>query len=249
MNLSARGLSRIYQSGAVATKALTDIDLRIESGEFVAIVGSSGSGKTTLLNNLSGLDTQFEGAVDFGDYSLNKLKEPELARLRHEHIGFVFQAFNLLDHLTALENVTLPGFFGPPKKSRSPERGAELLERVGLGNRLDSRPPQLSGGQKQRVAIARALYCEPSIIFCDEPTGSLDQTTGLSIMRLFDELNREKKLTLIVVTHEPYIAAMARRRIVIKDGRIIEDEPQTQRWPSTPAQQAEQAEDAAEGTP
>ena len=232
MNLSVRGLYRTYESGPVSTEVLRGIDVTIEAGEFVSIVGPSGCGKTTLLNALSGLDTRFEGTVRLGDHSLSEMTEPELARLRHRHIGFVFQEFSLLDHLTALENVVLPGFFGPGKGD-STGRGAELLERVGLGDRLEARPPRLSGGQKQRVAVARALFCQPEIVFCDEPTGSLDQTTGLSIMRLFDELNREQELTLVVVTHEPYIAEMARRRLSMAKGRIVEDVTQTPTWPTT----------------
>ncbi len=232
MNLSASGLRRVYRTGDVTTEAISGVDVTIESGEFVAIVGASGSGKTTLLNTLSSLDTQFKGTVELGEHSLGELSESKLARLRQREIGFVFQAFNLLDHLTALENVTLPGFFGPLDNTDPRQRGLELLGRVGLGDRAESRPPQLSGGQKQRVAIARALFCEPSIIFCDEPTGSLDQSTGLSIMHLFDEINRDAGMTLVVVTHEPYIADMARRRIVIEDGTILEDKTQTPRWPS-----------------
>ncbi len=232
MNLVASGLRRAYRSGAVSTEAIRNLDLEIEAGEFVAIVGVSGSGKTTLLNTLSGLDTQFEGTVRLGEHSLAELSESALARLRHRHIGFVFQDFCLLDHLSIAENVALPSYFGDldvePHK-----RATELLERVGLGDRLDALPTQLSGGQKQRVAIARALFCKPSIIFCDEPTGSLDRGTGLSIMQLFDELNRQEQLTLVVVTHEPHIADMAHRRIVIEDGEIIEDTAQTPEWPVT----------------
>ena len=232
MNLSARGLRRVYRTGEVATEAIAGVDLTIEAGEFVSIVGSSGSGKTTLLNTLSGLDTQFDGSVTLGEHSLSELSESRLARLRQRQIGFVFQAFNLLDHLTALENVTLPGFFGPLESENPDQRAAELLSRVGLADRTDARPPQLSGGQKQRVAIARALFCRPAVIFCDEPTGSLDQATGLSIMRLFEELNQDDGVTLIVVTHEPYIADMASRRIVIEDGNIVDDSPQTPQWPT-----------------
>ena len=233
MDLSARGLRRIYRSGELTTEALCGVDLTIKSGEFVAIVGSSGSGKTTLLNCLSGLDTSFDGEVKLGDLSLSQMSETELARFRHEHVGFVFQQFCLLDHLTALENVILPGFFGEGAGDGVDpfKRGRELLTRVGLGDRLHSRPPQLSGGQKQRVAVARSLFCNPSIIFCDEPTGSLDQDTGLSIMKLFEQLNREDEVTVIFVTHEPYIADMARRRIIVQDGRLIEDKSQTSVWP------------------
>lgn len=230
MKLSARGLSRTYRSGEVQTEALSGIDLTIDCGEFVAIVGASGSGKTTLLNSLSGLDTQFDGTVTLGDHSLGEMTEAELAELRQQHIGFVFQQFSLLDHLTAIENVMLPGFFGPHRDDGR-RRAESLLDRVGLGDRLRARPPRLSGGQQQRVAIARALFAEPSIVFCDEPTGSLDQATGLSIMRLFDELNRESDVTLVLVTHEPYIADIARRRVSLRDGHILEDTQQTPSWP------------------
>ncbi len=231
MKLSAHGLRRTYRSGEVTTEALRNIELTVQPGEFVSIVGSSGSGKTTLLNTLSGLDTRYEGSVKLGDQELCELSEPQLAQLRHRHVGFVFQEFNLLDHLTTTENVTLPGFFGPRGDDNPRERAAQLLERVGLGDRLRARPPRLSGGQKQRVAIARALFCRPSIVFCDEPTGSLDRDTGMSIMRLFNELNDSDDLTLVVVTHERHIADLARRRIVLEQGRIIEDCQQTPRWP------------------
>ena len=239
MNLTARRLHRTYRSGEVQTEALGGVDLTIESGEFVAIVGASGSGKTTLLNSLSGLDTKFDGEVCLGDHELSSMPEPELAGLRHRHVGFVFQQFALLDHLTAIENVMLPGFFGAGEEDGR-HRAAELLDRVGLGDRTEAHPSRLSGGQKQRVAIARALFAKPSVIFCDEPTGSLDQTTGLSIMRLFDQLNRDREVTLIVVTHEPYIADIARRRISLKDGQIVEDVEQTPEWPDVDAGEAAQ---------
>jgi len=248
MKLSVNGLQRTYKSGELTTPALIDINLSIDAGEFVAIVGTSGSGKTTLLNSIGALDTRFDGEVLVGEQSISRLSEPELARLRHRHLGYIFQQFNLLNHLTVIENVLLPSFFGPARpsdKNAYPKRATELLKRVGLGDRLESKPPQLSGGQKQRVAIARALLCEPTIILCDEPTGSLDRDTGLSIMRLFKELNQSKNITLIIVTHEPYIADMADRRITIEDGRILEDRTQTPKWP-TPAEDEQRA---AEGTP
>ncbi len=250
MKLSVNGLHRTYQTGELTTPALIDINLSIDSGEFVAIMGTSGSGKTTLLNSIGALDNRFEGEVHVGDHSIGTLSEKKLARLRHQHLGYVFQQFNLLNHLTVLENVLLPSFFGPSRSSNDQKadpkkRALELLDRVGLKDRSQSRPPQLSGGQKQRVAIARALLSQPSIILCDEPTGSLDRTTGLSIMRLFKELNEAKNITLIVVTHEPHIADMARRRITIEDGRILEDRKQTPRWPAADEDQHQ----AAEGTP
>ncbi len=228
--LQADGLRRAYSSGDIETLALDGVDLSLQRGEFVAIVGASGSGKTTLLNCLSGLDTAYEGRIAFDDKALDTLSDADLSSLRHDRIGFVFQSFHLLDHLTALENVALPQYFGPTD-GEPDDRAADLLGEVGLGDRLQAYPTGLSGGQKQRVAIARALFCDPDILFCDEPTGSLDQTTGLDIMRLFHRLNEERDLTLVVVTHEPHIAHLARRRIVLQDGAIIEDRQQTPRWP------------------
>lgn len=229
--IQATELRRVYRSGDVETRALDGVDLTLERGEFVAIVGTSGSGKTTLLNCLSGLDTSFEGQVLFDDQPLHRLGDAALSALRHDRIGFIFQSFHLLDHLTALENVALPRYFGDTDGDPH-QRAADLLDEVGLVDRLQAHPPQLSGGQKQRVAVARALFCDPRVLFCDEPTGSLDQTTGLQIMRLFDELNQERDLTLVVVTHESHIAGLARRRIVLADGTIAEDRQQTPTWPT-----------------
>lgn len=238
MNLVVQAVHRIYKSGALSTPALIDINLEIEAGEFVAIMGRSGSGKTTLLNTIGALDTRFQGTVNLGDYALQNLSERQLATLRQQHLGFVFQHFNLLEHLTILENVLLPSFFGASQSHQAARDHAKnLLDRVGLLDRAHSLPRHLSGGQKQRVAIARALFHKPSIILADEPTGSLDRASGLEIMRLFQELNEAQGLTLAVVTHDPVVAAMARRQILMDDGRIIDDRPQEPVWPD------------AEGTP
>ncbi len=207
---------------------LGDISLSIRSGEFVAIVGTSGSGKTTLLNIMGGLDRAYDGQVSAGDERVDQLSDRRLSRLRNSQFGFVFQQFNLLDHLSAAENVALPSYFGTksgPGSADPAERARQLLAKVGLGDKADERPPQLSGGQKQRVAIARALFHQPSIIFCDEPTGSLDRRTGLQIMKTFQDLNRDEDVTLVVVTHEEHIARMARRIIRLEDGALVADEP------------------------
>ena len=229
MDITVKTLAKHYGKGDASTLVLDDINLTIDEGEFVAIVGTSGSGKTTLLNIIGGLDRHFDGEVRVGDHDMAALGERALARLRNQEFGFVFQQFNLLDHLPAQENVFLPEYFSPPKKARSGEAGIDhaqrLLERVGLGDKLDERPPRLSGGQKQRVAIARALFNNPSLILCDEPTGSLDRKTGLQIMKAFQELNAEDNMTLIVVTHEEHIARMARRIIRLEDGVVVADEP------------------------
>lgn len=225
MNISVENLSKKYGRADAETLVLDHVDLTIDEGEFVSIVGTSGSGKTTLLNILGGLDRDFDGHARVGDFQLAELGERELARLRNQEFGFVFQQFNLLDHLTALENVFLPEYFDRDGHEGGEERAVRLLERVGLGDKVDEKPPRLSGGQKQRVAIARALYNNPSLIFCDEPTGSLDRKTGLQIMKAFQDLNREDDMTLIVVTHEEHIARMARRIIRLEDGAIVADEP------------------------
>lgn len=226
MQIQVTDLSKSYGKGQGRTKVLDEVSLGIAGGEFVSIVGTSGSGKTTLLNIMGGLDRGFEGEVRADQMRLGELSDKEVSKLRNQRFGFVFQQFNLLDHLTARENVTLPSFFGSKDGGANPDdRARQLLEQVGLGDKTEERPPQLSGGQKQRVAIARALFHEPSIIFCDEPTGSLDRKTGLEIMQLFQELNEREDVTLIVVTHEEHIARMASRIVRLEDGRLIADEP------------------------
>lgn len=237
MQIQITSLHKYYGRGPGRAQVLRDVSLSIAAGEFVSIVGTSGSGKTTLLNIMGGLDRGFEGSVQIGEHPLEKLSDKQLSRLRNQHFGFVFQQFNLLDHLSALENVVLPSFFGQPAtpdadsaagdtpRQRAQRRGTSLLERVGLGDKLAERPPQLSGGQKQRVAIARALFHQPSIIFCDEPTGSLDRGTGLQIMKIFQDLNRQENRTVIIVTHEEHIARMASRIVRLDDGVMVADDP------------------------
>lgn len=226
MNIHVKNLSKTYGHGDAHTKVLKDVSCEITKGEFVTIVGTSGSGKTTLLNVMGGLDRDFSGHITMGTHKLETLKERELARLRNEQFGFIFQQFHLLDHLTAIENVALPEFFS--RAARAPQeslaRAEHLLEQMNLSHKKDAKPTELSGGQKQRVAIARALFNNPGVLFCDEPTGSLDRATGEQIMELFRDLNRTQNLTLIVVTHEEHIAQMASRIIRLEDGVLTSDE-------------------------
>lgn len=228
MDISVSDLNKSYGEHGASTQVLKSINFSIKQGEFVAIMGTSGSGKTTLLNIMGGLDRGYKGSVKVGGHELDKLSDRELAQLRNQQFGFVFQQFHLLDHLSALENVALPNFFGEPRHGAAQEqvrqRAKTLLERVGLGDKLDSLPSKLSGGQKQRVAIARALFNSPAVLFCDEPTGSLDRSTGLQILSLFEELNRQDQLTLIMVTHEEHIAKCARRILRVEDGVLTQDE-------------------------
>lgn len=222
--IEVSGLSKFYGEGNARTAVLDDVSLEIEQGDFVAIVGTSGSGKTTLLNIIGGLDHTWEGTVTVEGERLADLNDRALADMRNSRLGFVFQQFNLLDHLTALENVLLPAFFGKKGSDELRGRAVELMERVGLGDKTDATPPQLSGGQKQRVAIARALLREPRIILCDEPTGSLDRDTGIQVLDIFRKLNEEDDITILMVTHEEHIAQMARRIVRLEDGRVVGDE-------------------------
>ena len=231
--ISIKGLSRTFGRGAGQTTALKDISLEIPEGQFVAIVGTSGSGKTTLLNVIGGLDSGWKGEVSIAGQSIAKLSDAQMSKLRSERIGFVFQHFNLLDHLSCLENVTLPGFFGGPNATGGAERAREVLRLVGLGEKIDDKPSQLSGGQKQRVAIARAFVNRPRLILCDEPTGSLDRRTGLQIMDLFQRLNQSEGITLVIITHEEHVSEMASRVVRLEDGAMISDEPND---PVSPAQ-------------
>jgi len=214
------GVCRQYQLGSADVNALQNINLEVDQGEFVALVGPSGSGKSTLLNLLGGLDHPTEGEIRIQGIALQTASEEVLTRHRRYHVGFIFQTFNLLPTLTALENVTLPLMLSGIGKSERTQRAEDLLDRVGLEHRLDHRPSEMSGGEQQRAAIARALVNNPNIILADEPTGNLDSSTGAEVMELLRELNAERGVTLIVVTHDPEVAAFADRIVHLRDGEI-----------------------------
>lgn len=215
-------IKKVYGNGSLQVPVLHGIDLKVEDGEFVAIMGPSGSGKSTLMNIIGFLDYPTEGTYELNDVKTETVKEKRLAQLRNEHVGFVFQQFFLLPRLNAQKNVETPLVYaGVPKKERA-ERAKQMLEKVGLGDRMEHLPSELSGGQKQRVAIARALVNDPTIILADEPTGALDSKTSAQIMQLLVELNEEGK-TVIIVTHEEEIASYTNRIITLKDGLITDD--------------------------
>ena len=217
-------IHKVYDTGAVSVHAVRDVSLHIDAGEFVAVMGSSGSGKSTLMNMLGCLDRPTQGSYFLGNEDVSKLSRNELAEIRNERIGFVFQGFNLLSRTSALENVELPMLYGRGIGGRTARERARLaLEKVGLAERADHHPNQLSGGQQQRVAIARALANEPSLLLADEPTGNLDTQTSVEIMGLFQNLN-EQGITIVMVTHELDIARYTKRNIVMRDGRILSDQ-------------------------
>ncbi len=209
-----------YSLGKVEVEALRGVSLEIEKGEYISIMGPSGSGKSTLMHILGCLDTPTNGEYYLEDKRVSDYSDMELARIRNQFIGFVFQSFNLLTRLSALDNVALPLIYAGVNKKERTERAKEILTRVGLKERINHRPNELSGGECQRVAVARALINNPKIIFADEPTGNLDTKTGKEIMELFDELHREGN-TIVLVTHDPNIAAYAKRIIKLMDGRIV----------------------------
>ena len=218
--LSARHLSKVVPSTEGELAILHDLTFDLERGDSLAIVGSSGSGKSTLLGLLAGLDLPSAGAVELAGHPLQNLDEDSRARVRAEHVGFVFQSFQLLDNLNALENVMLPLELEGRGDAR--QRAASLLERVGLGQRFGHYPRQLSGGEQQRVAIARAFAAEPAILFADEPTGNLDSHTGERISDLLFELNQERGTTLVLVTHDERLAHRCRRLIRLEAGRLVD---------------------------
>jgi len=223
--LELRDVCKVYDMGAEQVHALNGVDLDIERGEYVAVMGPSGSGKSTLMNLLGCLDTPSSGTYHLNDAAVEKMSDLELAGVRNREIGFVFQTFNLLARTSALANVELPLIYAGVSRHERHDKARRALERVGLGDRADHEPNELSGGQRQRVAIARALVNQPSILLADEPTGNLDSATSSDIMRLFDELHAQGN-TVILVTHEAEIAAHARRRVILRDGKVVVDEAQ-----------------------
>ena len=219
--IEAKGLQRSYEDGAGDTlQVLSGADLFVAAGEFLAITGRSGSGKSTLLNILGGLDADYRGEVTVAGNRLTGLSDDALARFRNDQVAFVFQSFHLVPGLTAVDNVALPAFFGGPVSEEEVQgRARQALERVGLKPKAERLPTQLSGGERQRVAIARALFTRPKVLFCDEPTGNLDGTTGNEVIGLFAQLNAEG-LTVLVVTHEERMSSAARRVLELKEGRL-----------------------------
>lgn len=221
--IKVENLRKVYKVGGEKVVALDDISVNIEKGEFCCIVGTSGSGKSTLLNMLAGLEKPTKGKVRINGQLVSKMTEKELATFRQNNIGFIFQSYNLLPTLTAMENVAFPLLFrGIDKKIRE-KRAKKILADMGLGDRLNHKPGEMSGGQQQRVGIARAFVGRPKVIFADEPTGNLDSATTEQVMKMLLDISRENNITFVMVTHDPELARMAPRVITLKDGRIISD--------------------------
>ncbi len=225
--IELRDIVKEFQTGAGPFRALDGVSLTVEEGELMAIVGPSGSGKSTLMNVIGCLDGATSGNYVFDGEDISSLDEPQLARLRNMEIGFVFQQFNLLPRLSARVNVALPLIYAGLGREERLRKAGEMLGRVGLAGKEDSRPSQLSGGQQQRVAIARALANSPRLILADEPTGALDTRTGADVMQLFHDLNEKQGVTVIIVTHDPRVAIATRRVLRILDGRVAYDGPPT----------------------
>lgn len=220
--IEAKDLEKLYRMGDETVHALDGVSFSIPRGDYAAIVGPSGSGKSTLMNIIGGLDTPTRGRIVIAGNDIGEMSDDDLAVFRNQTIGFVFQSFNLLPRLTALENVELPMIYGGIEPKERTRRASELLERVGLGQRMGHRPTQLSGGQQQRVAIARALAGKPALILADEPTGALDTNTGIEILGLFNQLNAEGA-TIVLVTHDHDVARATKRTIEMRDGHIVAD--------------------------
>jgi putative ABC transport system ATP-binding protein len=222
--IEVQDVHKYYDLGETKVHALRGVDMTIQPGEFVAIMGSSGSGKSTFMNMLGCLDKPSSGKYILEGTDVSSLDKKHLSQIRNRKLGFVFQGFNLLSRTTALENVELPTLYAQMAKEQRVARAKEVLELVGLGERMDHFPSQLSGGQQQRVAIARALVNKPAILLADEPTGNLDSRTSVEIMQIFQDLN-DGGLTIVLVTHEPDIAHFAKRTVVFRDGKIRHDDP------------------------
>ena len=212
---------KIYRMGEVKVEALRGLDLSIKEGEFVSVMGPSGSGKSTAVNLIGCLDIPSKGKVYLEGKDISKLSESDLAQIRGRKIGFIFQQFNLINTLTALENVMLPMTFQGISREKRVERAKKLLEMVGLGDRMDHRPTELSGGEQQRVAIARSLSNNPEVVLADEPTGNLDSKTGINVMDFLERLHEEEKKTIIMVTHDKNVAKYAERTEYLMDGKIV----------------------------
>ncbi|HUV43662.1 MAG TPA: ABC transporter ATP-binding protein [Dehalococcoidales bacterium] len=224
--IELENIVKTYQMGEIEVHALRSVSTRIEKGEMIAIMGPSGSGKSTLMNIIGCLDTPTSGSYILDESEVSQMSDSQLAEVRNKRIGFVFQTFNLIPRTTAVANVELPLLYG--NGSNSKKRALEALTRVGLSERAQHKPSELSGGEQQRVAIARALVNNPSIIFADEPTGNLDSRTSQEIIGILEKLNREDGITIVLVTHEPEIAAHTQRIILLRDGQIVDDHPVSQ---------------------
>lgn len=220
--IDIRKITKTYQMGDMTLNVLRGISLQIQKGEFLAIMGPSGSGKSTLMNILGALDQPTSGEYYLDGVDVSKMSDNELARIRNKKIGFVFQNFNLLKRTEALRQVELPLLYGGV--TNRTKRARQALESVGLGQRLDHLPSELSGGQQQRVAIARALVTQPAVILADEPTGNLDSRSGTEVMQIFQQMNREKSITTVFVTHDPWIARHTNRVIMLRDGKVVADQ-------------------------
>ncbi|MDR2971136.1 MAG: ABC transporter ATP-binding protein [Bacteroidales bacterium] len=222
--IEIKNLVKIFKDSAQEVCAVNHVTLGINAGEFTAIVGPSGSGKTTLLNMIGGLDTPTSGSLFVDGKDISLLKEKEMTTFRMHHIGFVFQAYNLIPVLTAKENVAFVMELQGKKREEINQRATELLEAVGLGDRMDSRPAKLSGGQQQRVAVARALASKPKFVLADEPTANLDSKSAENLLEIMERLNKQEGITFVFSTHDPRIVAKARRVITLEDGKVVKDE-------------------------
>jgi putative ABC transport system ATP-binding protein len=236
--IELKDIYKVYDMGAEMVHALNGVDLKVERGEYVAVMGSSGSGKSTLMNLVGCLDTPTSGSYILNGVEVEELDDSQLAGIRNKEIGFVFQTFNLLARTDALHNVELPLIYAGLSRAERRERARGALQKVGLGERMHHQPNELSGGQRQRVAIARALVNQPSILLADEPTGNLDSATSEEIMQLFDELHQGGN-TVVLVTHEADIARHAWRQVILRDGKVISDQPTERALTPTPLPRGE----------